>query len=119
MISAAHLKIMRTYTARFCKDAASIDKILVEDLTDIKKKLALYLDKGQITSFSEVSKELVVAAKPDTAKIKTLQKMVDQGGRFLAVDCSRTMKRANNWGVHLMRVAYILVKEKQTDCVKP
>jgi hypothetical protein len=80
---------------------------LREDLAEMKKKLALYVDKGRVTGSVEVREEPVIAAHPDISKIKILKKATDHEGRFLAVDCStRTMKRANNWGIYLMRVAY-------------
>jgi len=91
------------------------DKIL-DDLTEMKKKLTLYVDKGRVTGFMEVREEPVVAAKPDIAKIKPLKKISRHDGQFLAVDCStRTLKRANNWGIYLMRSAYASVKGRDVD----
>lgn len=43
-----------------------------------------------------------------------MEKVSSFCGVFVAVDCStRTLKRANNWGVYLMRAAYAFVKERE------
>jgi hypothetical protein len=48
--------------------------------------------------------------------IKPLKKLKRFIGHFLAVDCStRTLKRANNWGIYLMRATYASVKEREVD----
>ncbi|MFQ5759031.1 MAG: DNA double-strand break repair nuclease NurA [Candidatus Bathyarchaeia archaeon] len=87
-----------------------------EDLAEMKKKLTEYINKGRIVGFREVRDEPVMTVKPDKSKIKPLTKMKNYEGNFLAVDCStRTLKRANNWGVYLMRVAYASVKGKDVD----
>jgi hypothetical protein len=87
-----------------------------EDLTEMKKKLSQYVDKGLIVGYHEVKREPVIAVKPDRSKIKPLKKMNNYDGHFLAVDCStRTLKRANNWGVYLMRSAYACVKGRNVD----
>lgn len=86
------------------------DKIK-EDLVKMEKKLTEYINKGRVVGFHEVREEPVMAVKPDKSKIKPLVKMKNYEGNFLAVDCStRTLKRANNWGVYLMRVAYASVE---------
>jgi len=91
------------------------DKIK-EDLVEMEKKLTEYINKGRVVGFHEVREEPVMAVKPDKSKIKPLAKMKNYEGNFLAVDCStRTLKRANNWGVYLMRVAYASVKGKEVD----
>jgi len=91
------------------------DKIK-EDLAEMEKKLTEYINKGRVIGFHEVREEPVMAVKPDKSKIKPLAKMKNYEGNFLAVDCStRTLKRANNWGVYLMRVAYASVKGKDVD----
>jgi len=44
------------------------------------------------------------ALKPDVSLIRPLNKITTYTGSFVAVDCStRTLKRANNWGVYLAR----------------
>jgi hypothetical protein len=87
-----------------------------EDLAEMKKKLSQYVDKGRVAGHVEVREEPIIAVKPDMSKIKPLKKVSSYKGQFLAVDCStRTLKRANNWGIYLMRVAYALVKGKDVD----
>ncbi len=57
--------------------------------------------------------EPVISVKPDPLQIRQLKKVSSYEGQFLAVDCStRTLKRANNWGIYLMRPSYALVKER-------
>lgn len=83
---------------------------------EMEKKLKLYVDKGRVTGAIEAREELVISAKPDVSLIKPLKKMSNFPGRFIAVDCStRTLKRANNWSVYLMRAAYASVKEREVD----
>jgi hypothetical protein len=73
------------------------------DLADMKKKLKCYVDKGRVAGSAEVRKEPLIAVKPDASLIKPLKKVTTYVGSFMAVDCStRTLKRANNWGVYLM-----------------
>jgi hypothetical protein len=82
-----------------------------EDLTEMKRRLSLYVDKGRLTGSLEAKEEPVIAVKPDISKIKPLSKVSSHDGQFLAVDCStRTLKRANNWGIYLMRSSYAIVK---------
>jgi len=82
----------------------------------MEKKLRLYVDKGRVTGAVEVREEPVVAVKPDLAMIKPLKKVSNFSGSFVAVDCStRTLKRANNWGVYLMRASYASVKGRDVD----
>jgi len=87
-----------------------------EDLAEMKKKLSFYVDKGRVTGYMEVKEEPVVAVKPDVSKIRPLKKVSSYGGQFLAVDCStRTLKRANNWGIYLMRTAYTSVEGRNVN----
>ncbi|MEJ2242616.1 MAG: DNA double-strand break repair nuclease NurA [Candidatus Bathyarchaeota archaeon] len=52
----------------------------------------------------------------DLINLKTKLKTYVDNARFLAVDCStRTLKRANNWGVYLMRVAYASVENRAVN----
>lgn len=86
------------------------------DLAEMEKKLKLYVDKGRVTGSFEVREESVISAKPDVSLIKPLKKMNRFLGNFIAVDCStRTLKRANNWGIYLMRAAYASVKEREVE----
>ncbi|MFQ6073881.1 MAG: DNA double-strand break repair nuclease NurA, partial [Candidatus Bathyarchaeia archaeon] len=87
-----------------------------EDLAEMKKKLSEYVDKGRVVGYHEVRKEPVIAVKPDKTKIKPLRKMRSCDVHFIAVDCStRTLKRANNWGIYLFRAAYALVKGRDVQ----
>ena len=82
-----------------------------EDLAGMKKKLSEYVNKGRVLGYHEVRKEPVIAVKPDKSKIKPLRKVKKCDVHFMAVDCStRTLKRANNWGIYLFRTAYALVR---------
>jgi hypothetical protein len=84
-----------------------------EDLSEMKKKLGEYIDKGRVAGYHEVRKEPVIAVKPDKSKIKPLKKLKKSDVHFMAVDCStRTLKRANNWGVYLLRTAYASLKDR-------
>jgi hypothetical protein len=89
---------------------------ITEDLAEMREKLSLYIEKGRVTGSAEVIDEPVVAVKPDPARIKPLKKLNKFDGQCLAVDCStRTLKRANNWGIYLMRAVYALVKGRDVD----
>jgi len=86
------------------------------DIDEMERKLRLYVDKGRITENAEAKQEPVIGVKPDASKFKPLKKMNNCEARFLAVDCStRTLKRANNWGIYLMRPAYVEVKERNVE----
>lgn len=82
----------------------------------MKKKLRFYVDNGRIPGPTEVREEPSISMKPDLARIEPLKEMDEFHGCFLAVDCStRTIKRANNWGIYLMRVAHAMVKQRNID----
>ena len=86
------------------------------DFAEMEKKLKFYIDKGRVTGAVEVKEEPVTSVKPDVSLIKPLKKVSGFLGGFVAVDCStRTLKRANNWGIYLMRAAYASVKERDVD----
>jgi len=87
-----------------------------EDFADMGRKLKVYIDKGRVASSAEVREEPMISNKPDVSLIKPLKKVNKFSGRFLAVDCStRTLKRANNWGIYLMRAASATVIERDVD----
>lgn len=87
-----------------------------EDLTEMKRKLSEYIDKGLVIGNQQTREEPEMTAKLDKSKFKSLERIDGCDARFYAVDCStRTLKRANNWGVYLMRAAYALVKEREVD----
>jgi hypothetical protein len=86
------------------------------DFTEMEKKLKCYVDKGRVPGASEVQEQPMIAVKPDASLIKPLKKMDSFDGCFMAVDCStRTLKRANNWGIYLMRPSYAIVKNRVVD----
>ena len=84
------------------------------DLVDLKAKLKTYVDRGRQIGFSDIKPQPLIVTKPDMTKIKPLKKVKRCNSRFLAVDCStRTLKRAHNWGIYLMRVAYASVEDRK------
>ncbi len=86
------------------------------DLTEMEKRLSLYIDKGRAPSSVEAKEESLIVIKPDASKIKPLKRVNNYEGQFLAVDCStRTLKRAHNWGIYLLRASYALVKGRHVD----
>jgi len=88
----------------------------LDDLAEMKKKLSEYIDKGRAVSYQGVKEEPVTAVKLDTSKFKPLKRVDSSNAHFHAVDCStRTLKRANNWGIYLMRAAYASVKGRDVD----
>jgi len=85
------------------------DKIQ-EDLAKMKKRLSEYVDKGRAVYTPAVEKGPIVALKPEMNRIRPLKSMRSYKGSFLAVDCStKPLKRANNWGIYLLRTAYAFV----------
>ena len=81
-----------------------------ENLVELKTKLKAYVDRGRQIGFSDIKPQPLIITKPDMTKIKPLKKVKTCDSRFVAVDCStRTLKRAHNWGIYLMRVAYAWV----------
>jgi hypothetical protein len=90
-----------------------MNKVVEADFADMEGKLRCYLDKGRVASGAEIREEPITNAKPDVSLIKPLQKTFGSYGSFMAVDCStRTLKRANNWGIYLMRPSYVVVKDR-------
>ncbi len=85
------------------------DKIQ-KDLAETRKKLSEYIDKGRAVSAPAVEKGPIVALKPEMDRVRPLKSMESYRGNFLAVDCStKPLKRANNWGIYLLRTAYAFV----------
>jgi hypothetical protein len=93
-----------------------MDQKIEVDLTSMEKKLKCYIDKGRVAGSTEIRKEPMISVKPDSSLIKPLNKVTTYIGSFIAVDCStRTLKRANNWGVYLMRASCATVRKRQVD----
>jgi len=87
-----------------------------KDLTEMKRKLSKYVDKGRVVGYHPLKEEPVIADKPDKSKFKPLTRVDRCDVHFQAVDCStRTLKRANNWGIYLMRVAYVSVEGRNVN----
>ena len=86
------------------------------DFSEMEHKLKCYVDKGRITLGRQVKEEPLIAVKPDASLVRPLKKVTTYIDSFIAVDCStRTLKRANNWGVYLMRVSFASVRERAVD----
>jgi hypothetical protein len=78
---------------------------MTADLNLMKEKLKQYVEKGRAISFCDVKEEPVIAVRPDKSRIQPLKRMLNCNVHFIAVDCStRTLRRANNWGIYLLRV---------------
>jgi hypothetical protein len=93
-----------------------MDQKISTDLTDMETKLKCYVDKGRVAGSVEVKKEPMISVRPDSSLIKPLKKVTTYIGSFIAVDCStRTLKRANNWGIYLMRASCAAVRNRQVD----
>jgi hypothetical protein len=93
-----------------------MDEKIKADLNEMEKKLGLYVEKGRVAGPSEMREEPMIALKPVLENIRSLKNVNCFGGQFLAVDCStRTLKRANNWGIYLMRTTYAALEKRQVD----
>jgi hypothetical protein len=87
-----------------------------EDLVELKTKLKVYVDRGRQIGFRDIKQQPLIVTKPDRDKIKPLKKVKSCDSRFLAVDCStRILKRAHNWGIYLLRVAYATVENRNVN----
>jgi hypothetical protein len=90
-----------------------MDKAVEADFSEMERKLKCYVDRGRVAGVTEAKKEPVVNVTPDASLLKPLKRTGDFAGSFMAVDCStRTLKRANNWGIYLMRPACAVVKKR-------
>lgn len=93
-----------------------MNKSLELDFNEMQHKLKCYCDKGRLALDNQTKTEIMTALKPDASLIKPLKKFPTYKGSFIAIDCStRTLKRANNWGVYLMRASYTIVKNRAVD----
>jgi len=82
-------------------------------LVEMKRKMSEYVDKGQVVGYHEVKEEPVITERLDASKFKPLRRVSSCDVHFQAVDCStRTLKRANNWGIYLFRATYAMVKHR-------
>ncbi len=93
-----------------------LSQAIERDLGDMERKLGCYIDKGRLANSHEFEEETAIAVRLDGANAKPLQKMSGCKVRFLAVDCStRTLKRANNWGVYVLRATYAGVEGRDVQ----
>lgn len=93
-----------------------MSKSIEVDFAEMEHKLKCYIDKGRMAVGSQVRDEPLIAVKPDASLMKPLKKVTTYMGSFIAVDCStRTLKRANNWGVYLMRASCASVRGRTVD----
>lgn len=93
-----------------------MDDKIREDLSNLRKKFSLYVEKGRVAGPTEVREEPMISLKPDLSSIKPIEKMSDFAGQFWAVDCStRTLKRANNWGIYLMRTTFATLEGRNVE----
>jgi hypothetical protein len=89
---------------------------IINGLSEVVKTLARYVEDGFTIQRLEQKREPIVLSKPDASKFKPLKKLHGYDVKFVAVDCStRTLKRANNWGVYLLRVAYAMVENRKVN----
>jgi hypothetical protein len=85
-----------------------------QDLIDLKTRLKKYVDRGRQIGFQGFKPQPLIVTKPDMTKFKPLRKFKTCSSQFFAVDCStRTLKRAHNWGIYLLRVAYASVENRK------
>lgn len=90
--------------------------IAENDLVEMEKKLKYYMQNGISSDSNNFLEEHVISITPEASRIKPLKKIDSFCGTFIAVDCStRTLKRANNWGIYLMRTAYVFLKEREVE----
>ncbi len=90
-----------------------MNSIARKDFADMATKLRNYVDKGRASSGAEIREEPLISIRPDVSLLKPLKKKREFSGTFMAVDCStRTLKRANNWGVYLMRPSFVVIRNR-------
>ena len=93
-----------------------MDKIVEGDFSEMETKLKFYVDRGRVAGGFEVREEPITNVKPDASLVKPLRRRTDFTGSFMAVDCStRTIKRANNWGIYLMRPSFAIVRNRVVE----
>ncbi len=86
------------------------------DFIEMERKLNCYVDKGLVIGAPAPQEEPTTNVRVDPTRVKPLKRQDDFLGGFVAVDCStRTIKRANNWGIYLMRPSYAMVRNRVVD----
>src|SRR4030067_2207516 len=95
------------------KGRAKMPPNVESDFSEMETKLRCYVDKGKVAGTTNTKEEPITNVKPDASLLKPLQRKIAFSGGFMAVDCStRTLKRANNWGIYLMRPSYATVSNR-------
>lgn len=90
--------------------------IAANDLSEMEKKLKNYMQNGICFGSKRSLEEHVISITPEVSHIRPLKKTNNFQGTFIAVDCStRTLKRANNWGIYLMRTAHVFIKKHEVN----
>ncbi len=98
------------------KAPSMMNSIADNGLADMEKKLKYYTQNGIAYDSNDFLEEHIISIKPEASHIRPLKRIDNFCGTFVAVDCStRTLKRANNWGVYLMRTAHVFVKEREVE----
>lgn len=93
-----------------------INSELKKDCVEMTEILKTYVEKGQSLSSESIKIESTIAIQPNLSNIHQLEKPKVCDENFFAVDCStRTLKRANNWGIYLFRVAYASTRKRHVD----
>lgn len=89
---------------------------IMKDLSLMKERLKEYVEKGRAIGFGDVKEEPIIAVRPEKSRIHRLTRMTACDVHFIAVDCStRTLRRANNWGIYLLRVSSAKVRGRNVD----
>lgn len=89
---------------------------IINDLSLMKQRLKDYVEKGRAIGFGDMKEEPIIAVKPEKSRIRPLTRMSTCDVHFIAVDCStRTLRRANNWGIYLLRVSSAKVRGRNVD----
>ena len=93
-----------------------MDDIIVKDLCVMRDRLKEYVEKGRAVGFSDIKEEPIIAVRPEKSNLHPLRKMNTCDANFMAVDCStRTLRRANNWGIYLLRVSSATVSGRDVN----
>lgn len=93
-----------------------MNEILKTDLKKMKETLRSYVERGIAVDCKNVEDEPSIAVRPVLSKIISLKEVETCNAHFFAVDCStRTLKRANNWGIYLFRVSYATVRKRNVN----
>ncbi len=86
------------------------------DFAEMLDVLASYVEKGQAVDFVDLKDEPAIAVKPAAGNFIPLAEVERCAVHFFAVDCStRTLKRANNWGIYLLRTSFATVRAREVD----